>query len=958
MAASEEPLKTFVRILLCLAVVLPAGFIAGRNAPPVVAAPVDVAGAGQDPISVMPEATAASYPPGSYRDGEVVVQLRPGDVVEALTGLLARFDFLADGLDQLLTRVSALGDGLATSLGPFLKLDLRAGEGVLEAVSALRASGLVAQAEPNIIFHASVVPNDPYYQPRPLQNYEGQWNLWKTNADHAWDVTEGDANLAIAVLDTGVDYNNPDLAARCVSGYNFVANNRDPMDDNFDSYHGTSIAGIAACSTGNNILLAGMTWYGRIMPVKVLGADGSGNLGDIINGVLYAANYFPSLPNSQGRAVDFINMSIESNVYSGTLQSAINYAHGAGVFIAAAAGNVPGMIYPGAMDHVVSVAATDQNDIRADFSNHNKMVDIAAPGIAIPGPLRGTTTNFSIASGTSEATPQVVGAALLVKSKHPGFTPDQIELRLEATALDLGPPGRDPFYGWGRLDVQAAVVGIGATITSPAGYSFPSSGYVQANGSEDGGNAISQLQLLVDGVQVDSASVNPATFTGYPLANMPEGAHYIQVRAIDTVGAQGYGSTWLYRNAVTPAASNEWYLAEGTTAHGFETWILVENSNPTTVSLNCTYMTPAGPHNRALATIPANTRYTINVNAEMPGTDVSAYLWASQPVTAERAMYWNSRAAGHDSIGANSPSSSWYLAEGTTASGFDTYILVQNPNPGSISVQLDFMKSDGSDVPFVFPMAGQSRITVRAGDIVPNADISTRVTSTGGDVVAERAMYWNNFGGGHESVGATAPSVTWYLAEGTTANGFEEYLLIQNPDASRTAHANLYFLKPNGDMEMLAASLPPNSRTTVQVSDVVGATDVSTTVMSDIPVVAERSMYWSNRLEGHNSIGCTTPDENWYLAEGSTLGFEEYVLLANPTDSPAHVTLTFMRNDGTTATLAATLAALSRVTVRANDVTPNTEVSVRVASSDRPIMVERAMYWNNRRGGTDSIGAR
>ena len=117
-------------------------------------------------------------------------------------------------------------------------------------------------------------------------------------------------------------------------------------------------------------------------------------------------------------------------------------------------------------------------------------------------------------------------------------------------------------------------------------------------------------------------------------------------------------------------------------------------------------------------------------------------------------------------------------------------------------------------------------------------------------------------------------------------------------------------------------------------------------------------MYWSNRLEGHNSIGCTTPDRTWYLAEGSTRGFEEYVLLANPTENPAHVTLTFMKNDGATSTLGTTIAGLSRLTVRVNDLVPDAEVSVKVTSSDQPLMVERAMYWSNRRGGTDSIGAR
>jgi len=930
----------------------------GTSPAPAAAAPATDAAI----LSTAPEATAANYPAGSYREGEVVVELHPGATVEALGGLLRSFDFIDDDLGRLLSQVSSLATGIATAIGPLLKLTLKPGVGVLEAVSALRASGLVEQAEPNIIFRAAATPNDPYYPPRT--GYEGQWNLLQTNADKAWDTTTGNDTLVIAVLDTGVDYNQTDLVSRCLSGYDFVNRDPNPMDDNSPTYHGTSIAGIAACVTDNAVKLAGMTWHGKIMPVKVLDSGGGGSLADIYSGVLYAANN-PGLlqyPNSINRAVDFINLSIESNIYSAALQDAINYAHGAGVFIAAAAGNGPGMIYPGALENVVSVAATDQSDNRASFSNHNKMVDIAAPGVQIPGPIIGGGVGISIADGTSEATPQVVGAALLVKAKNPSFTPAQIELRLEATALDLGPPGRDPFYGWGRIDVQAAVLGIGASVTSPAAFSFPASGFVSGHGVSVE-SLVSQMQLWVDGTlkQTTSAFV-PAhdvdvTFNGWNLSSMGEGAHFVKVVASDAGGASAGSGTWLYSNAVTPAASTDWFLAEGTTAYGFETWLLVLNPNPSAVTLNCTYMTPVGPQERPAATIPANTRYTINVNAEMPGTDISAHLSSDQPVTAERAMYWNARSAGHDSVGANGPSATWYLAEGTTAHGFDTYILVQNPNPESVTVRLDFMKSDSSVVPFKFSMAGQSRITVRANDIVPNSDVSTKVTSSGGGVVAERAMYWNGYGGGHESIGATAPSMTWYLAEGTTAYGFEEYLLIQNPNAT-PASTNVYFLKPDGDISVLTAILPPNSRTTVDVSTQVGATDVSVTVMSELPVVAERSMYWSNRLEGHNSIGCTTPDRTWYLAEGSTWGFEEYVLLANPTDGPAHVTLTFMKNDGTTSTLNATVAGLTRVTVRVNDLVPNAEVSVKVTSSDQPVMVERSMYWSNRRGGTDSIGAR
>jgi hypothetical protein len=145
-------------------------------------------------------------------------------------------------------------------------------------------------------------------------------------------------------------------------------------------------------------------------------------------------------------------------------------------------------------------------------------------------------------------------------------------------------------------------------------------------------------------------------------------------------------------------------------------------------------------------------------------------------------------------------------------------------------------------------------------DYVTTYDVSTEVTCSGEGVVCERAEYGNNRYWGHDSIGATAPAATWYLAEGCTANGFETWVLLQNPGAS-TASADLVFETGSGIVQGPRIDIPPLQRRSVKVADFVRTSDVSTCVTSDAPIVAERAMYWGNRLEGSDSIGFA-PDES------------------------------------------------------------------------------------------------
>jgi len=312
-----------------------------------------------------------------------------------------------------------------------------------EALAArLRQRPDVETAEVDRPVRIAFTPNDPYYG--------SQWNLPKIRAPQAWDVVTGTTQVVIAIVDTGVDYTHPDLASsRLWLGWDFANSDNNPMDD---EGHGTHVAGIAGANTNNNRGVAGVCWGCGLLAVKVLGADGSGLTSWVADGIQYAAYWGAAFGK---RTV--INLSLGSPYPSSVLADAVAYAQGKGALIVAAAGNdgVNELFYPAAYPGVIGVAATDSADQQAFFSNSGAHVDLAAPGVQILSTM--LDSQYASMDGTSMATPHVAGVAGLVWSARPALTADQVCGILLRTAVDLGSPGRDDIYGYGRLNAEAAV---------------------------------------------------------------------------------------------------------------------------------------------------------------------------------------------------------------------------------------------------------------------------------------------------------------------------------------------------------------------------------------------------------------------------------------------------------------------------------------------------------------------
>jgi hypothetical protein len=230
-------------------------------------------------------------------------------------------------------------------------------------------------------------------------------------------------------------------------------------------------------------------------------------------------------------------------------------------------------------------------------------------------------------------------------------------------------------------------------------------------------------------------------------------------------------------------------------------------------------------------------------------------------------------------------------------------------------------------------------------------------------VIPERSMYRNNRREGHDSIGTTAPATSYYLAEGTTSWGFTTYVLVQNPN-DKPASVKLTYMTDTGPVAQAPFTMPPKSRQTVRVNDAMPGRDFSTKVEGDLPIIAERAMYWgADTALGeacHDSIGLAAPHEEFYLPDGETKnGHETYTLIGNPNASDVQVKISYLTPEGNDAlTFTAVIPANSRATFNMADKVPEGRAAIMVESltAGKNVQVERSMYWNSRGAGTDTIG--
>jgi thermitase len=299
-------------------------------------------------------------------------------------------------------------------------------------------------AEPNYLQKTTKwAPSDP--------KWYAQWALKKIKVAPAWSIETGDKSVIIAIIDTGVSLDHPDLKSKIVPGFDFVDNDKTPNDT---EGHGTHCAGIAAAKTNNKTGVAGVCPNCSIMAVRVIGPDGVGMVSDVSNGIIWAADH----------GAKVISLSLGSPSSTLTQKEAIDYAEKKGAIVIAAAGNdgVSTPFYPAYYKETLAVGASEKDDTKAAFSNFGSWVNVAAPGTSIMSTM--PEKQYTYKSGTSMAAPFVAGLAGLIYSHlKQEATPLRVRNIIENTADNAG-----SWTSKGRINVYAALRSIKKVHSAPA----------------------------------------------------------------------------------------------------------------------------------------------------------------------------------------------------------------------------------------------------------------------------------------------------------------------------------------------------------------------------------------------------------------------------------------------------------------------------------------------------------
>ena len=453
--------------------------------------------------------TPAMAQPGGWAEGRILVQPAAGLSEEALADILAQ------------------RGGRSLSHNQRINLHIVAVPPQAEwaVARALAKNPLIEFAEPDMLVEPSeVIPNDPQFLT--------EWHLQTIQAPAAWDTSTG-SGITVAILDTGVDPDHPDLMSRLVPGWNAVSLNGDSTPVHG---HGTWVAGVVAAETHNAIGVASIAYGAHLMPIRVTNSsDGYAYYSDIARGLTWAADH--------GAQVANISYDVTS---SAAISSAAQYLRGKGGVVVVAAGNSGSNPGYGNNPYVISVSATTISDTKASWSSYGDYVDVSAPGASILSTSNGG--GYATVSGTSFASPATAGVVALIMAANGALVPADVESILESAADDLGSAGWDPSFGFGRVNAAAAVQAAAdltpgdyqapaASITSPAGGTTVAGWVAVAVGAVDN-VGVSRVELYADGSLVGTDLTAPYQFS-WDSTRAGDGAATLTARAFDGAGNRG-----------------------------------------------------------------------------------------------------------------------------------------------------------------------------------------------------------------------------------------------------------------------------------------------------------------------------------------------------------------------------------------------------------------------------------
>jgi hypothetical protein len=409
------------------------------------------------------------------------------------------------------------------------------------------------------------------------------------------------------------------------------------------------------------------------------------------------------------------------------------------------------------------------------------------------------------------------------------------------------------------------------------------------------------------------------------------------------------------------AASTERYFAEGYTGPGFDTIYEIFNPSGASATVTLTFFTPTGSVGITISVDPKSSK-TIDASEIVGrGVDVGAKISSNKPVVAERRMLFDYRLSGVDgstqSAGLASPKLSFLFPEGYTGPGFEQWLTLANPNSTQADLAITFMRPDGSTHVHTMSVPANTRQTLEVGPLIGATEVSTKVDSLNGvSFLAERPMYFNYsslfgmgiFSGGHVGAGIDSPGTHFYLAEGYTGPGFEEWVTIQNPNPSSAANITIRYLLDTGGAVDRSFVVGAHSRFTRFANSDVPGHSIALEIFSDRPVAVERPMYFDyiGWRDGHNGAGMDGAAKYWSVANVDTRLFTEtWITIGNPNPEPATVTLYFFNPEGGSPFVRNFgIPASGRGSFKANAIAPQGKKMGLIVASNKAVTVEKPIY--------------
>jgi hypothetical protein len=515
---------------------------------------------------------------------------------------------------------------------------------------------------------------------------------------------------------------------------------------------------------------------------------------------------------------------------------------------------------------------------------------VDVPSTAWAGAGRGP---YASQSGTSIAAPHVSGAAAILWALRPDLTAADIANALETNADKVN--STDPGYGAGILNVARAVAALRLGVTPPTTETValtPSRPPVAdippppplpteqrrwyfAEGSTrspfDVSFAVQNpspqptvahfLFLAADGSKPTPYDL-PLPASSRLTLKASDVVPNAEFATIVTTDLPAYVERSMYFGhgghsaAGARQPSRTWYLAEGSTVPPFDTWVLLMNPNSAPTLAQMRFLKEDGSVVEHTELVPPMARKSVYVNALFTASGFATQVSADQPIVVERAMYFDSDQAGHDTLATATPGQTWYLAAGASRGGFDTWLLLMNPGSAPANVKVSFITDTGRVIVqpmFVLPHA---RTSLYTDPLMPNAAYGLRVDSDQ-PIVAERAVYFDNGRAGFDSAAVASPSTEWFLPEGSTTGSFEEQLNVLNPQPQPVNLQVEYRPETPGDPPAPQRfSVGATSRVTLDVNPQIPSANVALHVTADRPIVVERVSYFA-RPSGQGATSST-----------------------------------------------------------------------------------------------------